>query len=118
MRHLTRPLVVALFLVSGLLLVPKDGRAECTCVNLNFILYEHGAYDGPPLSFSAGCSAARADADYKFNAEAAGTCNSLGMWGGLCQVTPTITHSCFDVGPTDYFIDLRYDFHCLSCGIG
>jgi hypothetical protein len=118
MRHLTRPLFVVLFLVSGLLLVPKDGRAACTCVPLNFTFDTNGAYDGPPLSFSAGCSAARADADYKFDAYAGGTCNSLGMFGGLCQVTPTITHSCFDIGPTDYFISMHYDFHCLSCGIG
>lgn len=105
-------LVIALFL-----LAPATGTADCTCVPLTFSFSTTGAYEASgPITFKQACNRVLADIDSKFQPFAAGTCNSLGMFGGLCQVTMTMTTPCF--GSNGYYFGAAsYSFSCLSCGL-
>jgi len=111
--------VFASFSLLMLLLAPTPANADCACVPLNFNYPGNGAgaYEGPPTTtFSEGCSHVFAQIEADFQAYAAGTCGTLGLFGGLCQVTRTVTIPCFNAGGGYFFGGASYNFRCLSCG--
>ena len=114
----TRLLLLAF--VTALLLAPGTSHATCTCTSLQFSYDGGGAYQTPdarPISLKQGCNIVLGISDEKFSAASAGTCNSLGFFGGTCLVTRTITTPCFGSGNIMFFVTTHYDYHCLSCGL-
>jgi hypothetical protein len=119
MRHQLGSCVFGLAAVMMMMfLAPSVGHADCVCGSLSFNFWEAGAYDPRPatVTFAQGCNHVSAKIDSEFQAYALGTCNSLGQFGGPCQVNKTVEFSCF-VEDSTFFLQEAFTFHCLSCGL-